>query len=246
MAIPSLTLSGETAKALFLKSRGLSGSRAFAAVFWDAFSRFIANTGMTFILLSLIFVSGILPFGKVSRNLMLLWSLGGILIAAVILRRRLSQGRFFTIAAEGMFRGNLPKEEVASFDSYVSSFALKKSSILIPLVISVSGYLWEIVQSWLMLRAVGIYTSLPIAALWHVLVNFGRVLPVPGGIGFVEAGGVFLAELFSISPASGLAFVALGRIRDLTIILVGLMVFVVKGLIGYNVFKICVSPQKKS
>jgi uncharacterized protein (TIRG00374 family) len=235
MVVPSMALSGETAKGLLLQRSGVLAPRAFAAIFWDSFSRFAANIGITFFLLASIFASGILPFGGVSWNLAVLWGMGGLLLAAVVLRRRLRRGGFFTAMAERMFRGRLSADDLAAFDRFVSEFALHKTAVLVPFGISFVGYLWEIAQSRLILGYLGIDITLPAVLVWHVVTNFARVLPAPSGVGFAEGAGVLVAGLFSASPGAGLAFVVVSRIRDLAILTVGATVVLVERLIGRKI-----------
>lgn len=224
---PSMSVTGDVTKAILAERAGVPRPYAFGSVFLDGFGRLVANTGFTFCLLVFIALKEPILFGGAGRALSALWILGVILIAGVFLRRLVSKkGRiawFFSHLRPG---GALDNRELLEFDELVSVSMRRLRIPIVSILISSAGYVWEIAQSWMILRFLGAETNLLQTIVWHTFTMVASMLPSPSGIGFSEAAGVAAAAFLGEAALIGLGFVLLGRIRDLVVIFVGVAVLI--------------------
>jgi Lysylphosphatidylglycerol synthase TM region len=89
------------------------------------------------------------------------------------------------------------------------------------------GYLWfDIAVLWLLLRGLGEAPSVPALVLAYTIGYIANMLPIPGGIGVLDAGLAGALALYGIAPAHAAAAVLVYHAIALWVPGVG-------GLVGY-------------
>lgn len=218
---PSASVSGDVTKGMLLSQSGIPRPKVFASVAIDSFGRALANTGMSFLLAAAVLLGTPLLRGAQWPSIAAIWVLGGALILAIIFRRILRRKGSIVALVERFIPNHAANSVLREFDAIFAEALHTFRLPVIAVLISIIGFSWEIAQAWAFLRFLGAEAAFPALLAWYAFVTLPRMLPVAGGIGFVEAAGVFAAELFGVEPAFGLGFVLLGRARDLVILLVG-------------------------
>ena len=215
---------GEPLQVLYLQRRhGLSFTRATASVFMDKLLEFLANFFLLAIGLMAIFQAGIL-FENRSNSLV---SLSGLFVMmawppthiTLMMRgyhplsrilRKISNHKFtrFIAAAEWM-AGTFCRRHLKS---------LTAASL-----VSVLAAIGLVIEYFLMLSFLHIELPVPqtIAAWTAGWLAF--LIPLPGGLGALEASQVFALGTFGISAAAALSVTILIRARDLLIGGLGLL-----------------------
>jgi uncharacterized protein (TIRG00374 family) len=221
LLFPSASISGETTKILLFRSMGISTERTLASIFWDSLTRFSMNLIGNFTLLAFVLTGGII-FYNAWISLGLIWAIGILIILIIIFFRFFQKGGFFISISRWFFSESNLFKNIDQFDRYISGFSRRAQLISITFIISLVGYIWEIIQEWFIWHSLGI--DMPIIGIffWHIITTSLRILPAPGGIGFIEGAAIFISRLFNVSPETGISFIILGRIRDMVILLSGL------------------------
>lgn len=95
-------------------------------------------------------------------------------------------------------------------------------ALLAALAVSLITWGWMVAEYWLMLRFIGlpVTTGQTIALLTVARVAY--LLPIPAGLGVLEAGQVWALQALGLEPAAGLTVSLLIRARDVTLGLIGL------------------------
>ena len=100
----------------------------------------------------------------------------------------------------------------------------RQSPLIIGWALLVSGFSWLVMlgEYWLMARFLGVHLSpaQAIAALTAARLAF--LLPLPGGLGTLEASQAFAFSAMGFDPAVGVSLSLLIRLRDVTLGLLGL------------------------
>lgn len=218
---PSMSVTGDVAKAILAERAGVPRPYAFGSVFLDGFGRLVANTGFTFCLLVFIALKEPVLFGNAGRALSALWIFGAILIAGVFLRRFVSRKGRITWLFSHLRPGGALDGELLEFDELVSVSMRRLRIPAVSIFISSVGYVWEIAQSWMILRFLGVNADLFQTVVLHVFTMLSSMMPSPAGLGFSEAAGAGAAAILGRTVSVGLSFVILGRIRDIVTVIVG-------------------------
>ena len=221
-------LGGEPLQVLYLrKNHGLSYTRATASVVMDKLLELLSN-----FILAILGVAAILQSGFILTNrglsIISLIPLAGIatwpLLHIILLFNRrypvstalrvfpASRGQLkllrFIRASEhlaGQFCQRHPRAMLtATLVSLVAGFATVGEYALLISFLRIGLPFWQSVTAW--------------AAGW-----FSFLVPLPGGLGALEASQVFVLGLFSVSAASAISVVLLIRARDLLIGAIGLL-----------------------
>lgn len=222
MIAPSASVTGDVAKSILLARETGDRARTFASVAMDSFGRFIANAGMSFLLVLAVVLAYPALLGGTGRPVV---TVIGVLAAALALiffiqRFFRRSGRIVKLV-ERFIPDHGENSTLHEFDAMVTASLRTFRAPFASFLISVVGFGWELGQAWLFLRFLGADVSFPALLLWYAVVTFPRMLPAPGGLGFVEVAGIVAAEFFGVPSAFGFGFVLLGRLRDLVILSVG-------------------------
>jgi len=216
---PSFDLSGQTVKALILSSQGLPRPAAMAALAVDSASRFLVNT-----VGGLLVAAGVVRYLGIYRSAISAATLTliGVALAAIILWNFLRGGGSMT----HFLHRYLPtrhRQDFEDFDRLLIDFSRSgRRSILSAILISAGGYIFEILGVAMALWFLGRKPDILSVAVIYLAIYVPKALPVPGGLGFAEAGGALAPALIGSSGALGLTVALLLRARDLTGLTVGI------------------------
>ena len=215
---------GEPLQVLYLERKyGMTYTRATSTVVMDKLLEFLAN----FILLSLgltaVFQAGILSTNDGSSLLsligliiLLLWPpihiiflyKGKYPISAVLRNVSKSRAVRFIAASERMAgtfcRRHLSSLMAAVFVSVLAAFGMVSEFFLITTFLGIPLSFWQTIAAW--------------TAGWLAF-----LVPVPGGLGALEASQVFALGAFGVSAASAISVTLLIRARDILIGGIGLL-----------------------
>lgn len=230
LIVPSASMSGDVAKGVLLARAGAKRPQAFAAVAIDSFGRFLANTGMSFLLVVGAVLAVPMLRGTALMSMITIWILGGVLILGILFRSIFHQSGRAVSFIERFIPNHAQDSDLREFDVILTGALRTFQLPAIAIAISIVGFLWELAQTWLVLRFLGIGVAFFALLSWYAFVTFPHIIPVAAGLGFVEAAGVFVAELFGVPAVLGAGFVALTRLRDLTILSVGAITLLIDRL----------------
>lgn len=99
----------------------------------------------------------------------------------------------------------------------------KKPALLNALFLSVLVWALIIFEMWLVLSFFGISLNASGLILILVAMRLALLLPLPGGIGTLEASVFWSFQLLQISPSAALAVIAMMRLRDVLVLVTGLI-----------------------
>jgi uncharacterized membrane protein YbhN (UPF0104 family) len=106
-------------------------------------------------------------------------------------------------------------ETVDAFEEAARRVIARRGRLFGALAISAVADALTVVQFWLLLAAFGLPSS-PVAVVAAIFAaGAGRLLPVPGGVGTVEAAQLWLFGMLGHAPEVGLAVGLATRLRDL-------------------------------
>ena len=83
------------------------------------------------------------------------------------------------------------------------------------LAVSLLGWLLLIGEFWLMFNFLGLRLNLAQVAALLIAARFAILLPLPGGLGTLEASQVFALSMLGLNPAIGISAMLLIRGRDM-------------------------------
>ena len=89
-------------------------------------------------------------------------------------------------------------------------------------MVSLGNWLVLLADFWLATRLIGLHLNLAQFIGFVVAARIAILLPIPAGLGALEASQIFAAQRLGLNPALGLALVILFRVRDVALALVGL------------------------
>lgn len=101
---------------------------------------------------------------------------------------------------------------------------LRRNPRLVWVGLLVTGFNWLVLLAdfWLATRLVGLELGFAQYVGFVVAARIAILLPIPAGLGALEASQVLAAQLLGLPPTAGLALVLLFRFRDLALIVWGL------------------------
>ncbi len=215
---------GEPLQVLYLESKyGMTYTRATSTVVMDKLLEFLANFILLSVGLTAILQAGIL---SASGNKSLL-SLGGLVILLLwppihivfmyngkypvsAILRKFSNNRFVRfIAASERMAGTFCRRHLSSlvsaiFVSVLAALGMVSEFFLITSFLGINLSFWQTIAAW--------------TAGWLAF-----LVPLPGGLGALEASQVFALGAFGVSAASAIGVTLLIRARDLLIGGLGLL-----------------------
>lgn len=227
---PGPQFGGEPMQVHMLRSRhAMPLPNALASVTLDKLLELLVN--FTFLLLGVLVIleTEVLP-GLSSTHILPLTVallavplayLGALWLGILPLARLLS-----ALAARFSRPASLSKaaHAVLAAEIQVSTFFRQKPlAVLSALAFSVLNWALMSAEYWLTLHFLGISLGLPetIAAL--TAARFAFLVPVPGGIGALEASQVLAMQAMDLNPALGISLALLIRLRDLSLGAAGLL-----------------------
>lgn len=226
--IPSATLAGEPLRGHLLSRAGVDSRISYASVILDKFWELAAN----FILMASFLFLGFIG-RKTSWGIILSVSAGAFFYLAVfyLFYSRIVRGKglfsvLFRIFRIGRLfrRFNNFEEKILETEKEVSSFFRKKRSeffgvlFLSPLI-----YFSWLAEIWLLAYFLGVNLGFFEVVLVQFVLGLATLMPVSGGLGFLEAGAAAAFALLGFQGAGGLTFSILQRIKDLILAAVGLL-----------------------
>jgi hypothetical protein len=105
----------------------------------------------------------------------------------------------------------------------IKFYTEKKKAFFIALGLSITSLLLSLVEYKLLLLMLGINASLSVVFMVFSVVGFAFLVPVPMGLGSLEAFQVSLFSVLGIGSASGIGLAMITRARDLLWVLVGVI-----------------------
>ena len=103
-------------------------------------------------------------------------------------------------------------------------FNERRSSLAIALGLSLLAWAGMIGEFWLLLRLVGLPVDLATFILLFTVVRLAFLLPLPGGVGSVEAGLFWAFQALALPLPAAAALIVLMRLRDAVILLASVVV----------------------
>lgn len=101
--------------------------------------------------------------------------------------------------------------------------ATKKTGLLTALILSLLVWAFIAFEMWLVLGFFDIRLNISGLILILVAMRLALLLPLPGGIGTLEASIFWSFQLLELAPAAALAVIAIMRLRDALVLLAGLV-----------------------
>ena len=215
---------------LLRRHHGLPYDRAVAAVTLDKLLELLANFSFLVVGVWLIGRQGLFPVA-VNRSLVL-FAAGlllipvGMLLALAAGRRPLSgllwQARPLVAPLDARLPGAAWSrryrrilEVTRSSEALVATFYRRYPGWLL-LALLASGLSWALMlaEYWLMVRLLGADLNFGQALIALTVARLAILLPLPGGLGVLEASQVLALGMLGVDPATGLSVALLIRARD--------------------------------
>lgn len=203
---------------------GMSANKAALSLFLDRIYELLCNFSVLLLGIVLLMFSSLVGAANWPR-LMLLLTSALVAIAALIywLVRPAQPNR-----AQGL-TGKLSQRIHALLEHWQRARSALaellhsgKIELLRVLAVSAVGWVLLLGELWFLLHLVGLEPSFAGFILVLVAQRLALLLPVPGGIGTVEAAVFWSFQLLGWSDASALGFIALMRLRDVLVLALGL------------------------
>ena len=216
---------GEPLQVLYLERKyGMTYTRATSTVVLDKLLEFLANFILLSVGLTAIFQAGVLSTTDGSSFLSLLGLIILLLwppIHVVLLYR----GKYPVSTFLRKFSNNKAIRFIAASERLAGIFCHRHlSSLLTAIAVSILGAIGMISEYFMMTSFLGIHLS-----FWQTIAAWTAgwlafLIPLPGGLGALEASQVFAFSTFGISAASAVGVALLIRARDLLIGGLGLLI----------------------
>ena len=109
-------------------------------------------------------------------------------------------------------------EVARSSEGLVTTFYRRYPGWLVTAILA-SGLSWGLLlgEYWLMLQLLGADLDLVQAMIALTVARLAILLPLPGGLGVLEAGQVLALGMLGVEPATGLSVALLIRVRDVVL-----------------------------
>jgi glycosyltransferase 2 family protein len=224
---PGPQFGGEPLQVLLLQRKeGISTVDGVTSVFFDKLLELLANFTFLVVGLSVAGMNGLLPvrlnglagLGLVGLLLLpavhifLLWKGYRPLTAMIVGMSRRASWKPLTVAAQ----------HALAAEDQIGEFCRQRPFSLLGLV-GVSALVWllSIYEFHWLLSSLGVPLRLPQTISLLAALRVAFLLPVPAGLGTMEAAFVFTGSLIGLSPAVGLSAALMIRARDVFLALAG-------------------------
>jgi len=217
---PGPQVGGEPLQVLYLQqNHGITFARSTASVIMDKLVEFVAN--------SILIVAGLtaaVQVGMISRNRIMVFGslipLAMILVLPLVYLTLLYRGRYplsgILRAVTSLIGNRSWMRLVIVSERMAASFSHRRlSAVLASLFFSLLALAGTLLEYSLMTSFLGAHLSFAqnLAGLTSVMLAF--VLPLPGGLGALEASQVYALTSMGYAPAIGISLSLLIRARDL-------------------------------
>lgn len=225
---PGPQFGGEPVQVALVKKRHeVTTATATAAVVIDKTLELLINFSFLFLGVLVVMRLGLpWPLGRVTLvglSLALLFLPAGYLLALMLGSRPLTTLLAVRPSASRSLRYRRLYELVQATETQVGDFCrYRPASLSLALFISLAAWSAMVVEYWLAARFLGLKWTLPEAIAALTAARFAYLLPLPGGLGALEASQAFAAAALGDDPAAGAALALLIRGRDVITALVGL------------------------
>ncbi|TVP52685.1 MAG: UPF0104 family protein [Halomonadaceae bacterium] len=103
-----------------------------------------------------------------------------------------------------------------------NALSKRQPTLWLALLLSLAGWGALLLELWLLLNLLGLTPSVTDILLIMVGMRLAMLLPVPGGIGTIEASLLWSFQYLGLPISAAVGLIALIRLRDLLVLLVGL------------------------
>lgn len=224
---PGPQFGGEPMQIILVRRRHTTTiALATAAVVIDKSLELLVNFGFLFLGVMVILRLGLpWPLGRVTLvglSLGLLVLPGGYLLALMAGRRPAAAllERRSLVARSLRYRQMVGLARAA--EAQVGDFCRRPANLTLALAFSLATWATLVAEYWLAARFLGLRWTLLEAIAALTAARFAYLLPLPGGLGVLEASQMFAAAALGDDPAAGAALALLIRGRDVVTALVGL------------------------
>ncbi len=228
---PGPQFGGEPLQIYWLYKYGLSLRKAFLSLGLDRFFELWVNFSVL-LLAVLLLLSGIgnnsLGIGDWQTTLMPLLLLLGLMFSLAWLLIKQPQwisNRLERVAARWQHNPrlhNINQHWQSLGDDLRIALRTQKVRFLLAAVLSLLGWTGLLGELYLILRFVGIEADLYSFLLILVAMRMALLLPMPGGVGTLEASVLWSFHTLNLPASAALGLIALMRTRDAIILLIGL------------------------
>lgn len=224
---PGPQFGGEPVQIVLVRQRHtVSTATATAAVAIDKMLELLVNFGFLFlgvlVVLRLGLPSPVGRFTLVGLSLALLILPCGYLLALTLGVRPLTALLGLMPVASRSLRYRRVLGLVQATETQAGDFCRHRpGSLVLALAFSLVTWTAMVGEYWLAARFLGLTWTLPQAIAALTAARFAYLLPLPGGLGALEASQAYAASALGDNPAAGAALALLIRARDLTTALVG-------------------------
>lgn len=227
---PGPQFGGEPLQVVWLwKTYNNPGDRAILAVALDRFYELWINFAVLFI--------GILVLLLTPAVQLTDWN--HIALALIVIILLLTFLGWFLLFQGGRISGWMKRlasrwqdhQHLSRLDAHWESFSTRLSGLIrnhrvalsIGLLLSILGWAGMIAELWLLLHFFAIETSLTGFVLLFVAMRLAFLLPLPGGIGTLEAAVFWVFTGLNLPETGAVALIAMMRLRDAVVLSVGLL-----------------------
>lgn len=229
---PGPQFGGEPAQVWLLVRRGgVTSSQAIASVALDRLLELTAN--LAFLVAGILYSvwTGVLGAALDIRTIVV--TLLPLTLPLLLLSGLWWRGRFLTGAVQGLVE-HLPEwwqaliplrllRSLAAGEAHIHNILRQNPRlVVVGALVSVVNWLVLLADFWLATRLIGMELNPAQFIGFVVAARIAILLPIPAGLGALEASQIIAAERFGFNPALGLALVLLFRARDVVLALVGL------------------------
>ena len=218
-------MGGESLQVLYLEHKyGMTYTRATSTVVLDKLLEFLANFILLSIGLTAVFQAGILSTADRSSFLILI-GLAIPLLWTPIHILLLYRGKYPVSAFLRKFSNNKFVRFIAASERLAGTFCRRHlSSLISAILVSILATVGMVIEYFLITSFLGIHLS-----FWQTIAAWTAgwlafLVPLPGGLGALEASQVFALGAFGVSAASAIGVTLLIRARDLSIGGLGLLI----------------------
>ncbi|MFT4260951.1 MAG: lysylphosphatidylglycerol synthase transmembrane domain-containing protein [Candidatus Woesearchaeota archaeon] len=238
---PSASLGGEPVRAgLLSKEADLSFEKALSSVVIDKTIE-LSSSAVFFIIGSIILLLAFVVSPKLEIALIIISLI--FLLLVISFNYRMFQGKKFfhpIIKFVGLLKVKRIKKienKILDFEKLVLKFFKKdKKHFVYVVLFSLLSWIIMFVEYSVLARIVGQNLEAIQIFLAFSFVGGAYILPIPMGIGALEAGQVSLFSIIQISAAAGLALALIVRLKDTLLSAIGVLIFFKYGL-NFNALK---------
>lgn len=232
---PSASLGGEPIKALLLsKDQNINFEKSLSSVVIDKTIE-LSSSAIFFFIGTIILLLSFVITPQIEIALMLISAI--FLFLVISFNIRMFQGKKIfhpLIKKVGLFKFKKIKaleDKIKDFEKLVLKFFRKdKKHFVYVVLLSFLSWMVMIVEYMLIARIVGQNLDLIQTFLVFSFVGGAYMIPIPMGLGILEAGQVSLFTAIQVSAAAGLALAIIVRLKDTIISIIGIGIITKYGL----------------